>query len=150
MMSTDKLNFMKFLKYILATSSLVAALFIPIVPAFAADEVNLVPCTKSDSGFGNLCPTDSNGVTDQVGPVLRNAIIGILVIAAVVALLFLIWGGFKWITSGGDKAKVQAARETIIAAIVGLIVAFLAYFILTIVLGLFGISLSNLTIPSLT
>jgi len=52
-------------------------------------------------------------------------------------------------TSGGDKAKVESARGTIIAAIVGLVIAFLAFFILSLALSFFGLSLTNLTLPRL-
>lgn len=106
---------------------------------------SLINCTDRE-GFSNLCNAN---FTENPGAVIRNVIIAILVISAVVALIFLIWGGFKWITSGGDKTKVEAARNTIIAAVVGLIVAFLAYFILSVVLGIFGIHLDDLVLPSI-
>ena len=71
------------------------------------------------------------------------------VIAVLIALFFLLWGGIKWITSGGDKTGVEAARNQIIAAIIGLIIVFLSFFILNLVLGLFGLSLLDLKLPTL-
>ena len=53
------------------------------------------------------------------------------------------------VTSGGDKGKVDEARKTVIAAIVGLIIAFLAFFILSVVLSFFGLSLTNLVLPKI-
>lgn len=74
----------------------------------------------------------------------------VLVVASLISLVYLLWGGVKWIYSGGDKAKVDAARQAIVAAIIGLIVSFSAYFILSIVLGLFGINFGALSIPTIT
>jgi len=62
----------------------------------------------------------------------------------------LIFGGFKWLTSGGDKGAVQAAREHIIAAIIGLVIIFLSYFILNILLQFFlGVNLGTFTFPTI-
>jgi hypothetical protein len=45
----------------------------------------------------------------------------------------LIWGGFDWITSEGDKQKVANARQRLAMAIIGLIVVFLSFMIVNIV-----------------
>ena len=129
--------------------SIVFFLFLTLSPFFssiALADTSLDPCSGMPQGFDKPCLI---GKADAGKPI-QNVIITILVISAVVALVFLVWGGFKWITSGGDKAKVEAARNTIIAAVVGLIVAFLAYFILAVVLGIFGIKFENLSIPNIT
>ena len=73
-----------------------------------------------------------------------------LVLAVLLCLFFLIIGGIRWITSGGDKAKLESARGTITAALIGLIVSFLAYFFLNVVVFLFTKNtVTNLTIPTL-
>ena len=131
---------------IFTTISLAAFAGVPL--AFADTPTTLDPCKNGGLSevSRNLC-----GLTgSNIGVTVRNVIVAVLVIAAVIALAFLIWGGIKWITSGGDKSKVEAARSTTIAAIIGLIIAFLAFFILSIVLGLFRLGLNNLTIPSIT
>lgn len=46
----------------------------------------------------------------------------IVIIAALVLFLMLIWGGMEWITSGGDKGKVEKARNRITQSIIGMIV----------------------------
>lgn len=68
--------------------------------------------------------------------ILQYSIVLLLITVVTLSLFFLIFGGIKWITSGGDKSKVDSARKTIIYAIIGLIVAFSAYFIVSLV-GLF-------------
>ncbi len=77
----------------------------------------------------------------------------LFVVGIIIALAFLIYGGIKWIISGGDKAAVDAARKHIVAAIIGLVIVSTAFVILNFVFQiLFGqqFSLSHLCIPSLT
>ncbi len=44
------------------------------------------------------------------------------VIIAVAALFYIMWGGMRYIVSGGDDKKTEGARKTIVNAMVGLIV----------------------------
>ncbi len=126
-----------------SAASLTAATYLSLaLPAWAQ---NLDPCDSTQGKFTNLC-TSAEDASGLIGRVIT----AIFIIAAVIALFFLIWGGIKWILSAGDKAKVEAARGTIIAAIVGLIITFLAYFIMNFVLGLFGLGLSDLQLPTIT
>ena len=67
-------------------------------------------------------------------------ITGLLAIGVVVALAFLIYGGIKWILSGGDKAAVDAARKHIVAAIIGLVIVVTAFVILSFVFQFLGIT----------
>lgn len=111
-------------------------------PAFAAP-ITICP---ANSTFSKLCELNFNNVGDVIG----KLIVLLLIVAVIVSVFFLIYGGIKWITSGGDKTGVESARNHIIAAIVGLIIALLAFFILNFVGGFFGISLTNLQPPTLT
>lgn len=111
-------------------------------PVFAQTNISLCPVSGT---FGGLCGLEYGKFGTYVGTLVSL----VLAIAVIVALFFLVWGGIKWITSGGDKTGVEGARNTIIAAIVGLIIAFLAYLIINFVGGFFGINLFNLILPSL-
>jgi hypothetical protein len=105
----------------------------------------------------NPCDNKNNQVLNaacagqglSLGSVLGFVITIAFIIAVLISLLFLVWGGIKWITSGGDKTGVETARNQIIAAIIGLIIVFLAFFILNLVLGLFNLSLFQLKLPTL-
>ncbi len=56
---------------------------------------------------------------------------GIFVLAGIIiALFFLVWGGISWITSGGDKQKINQARDKIFYAIIGLTIIFLSFFVI--------------------
>lgn len=59
-------------------------------------------------------------------------VIGILAAIAILAALgFIIWGGIMWVTSQGDKQKLEKARHTIIGAIIGLIIVIFAFVIIS-------------------
>ncbi len=121
-------------------------LYLFITPSIAFADTTVNPCPPSGNPFAALCNLTGSNFGDFVG----RAITAAFVVAVVIALVFLVYGGVKWITSGGDKAAVEGARNTIVAAVVGLVIVFLSYFILNIILGLFHLSLGSLTIPTLT
>ncbi|MEK7183650.1 MAG: hypothetical protein AAB776_03395 [Patescibacteria group bacterium] len=62
---------------------------------------------------------------------LINVALGFLGIVAVIIILF---GGFKWMTAGGNDEKVGEAKRLIIAGIIGLAIILSAYAITTFVL----------------
>lgn len=57
------------------------------------------------------------------------------IVVGVVAVLMIIYGGFRYITSGGDTGNVGNAKNTLIFAVVGLIIVALAQFIVHYVLN---------------
>jgi hypothetical protein len=73
--------------------------------------------------------------------VLISAIVGtLLILAALMAFLYLIMGGIQWITSGGDKTHMEEARNKITHAIVGLIIVGAAWAVMVLVQNFLGIS----------
>jgi len=114
------------------------------VPAFAATTTSTKLCP---AGFTGLCNINANNAGGAVGTFIQL----LLVIAVIVSLFFLIWGGVRYIMSGGDKGKIDSARGTVIAAIVGLIISLAAFFIVNVILTVFtGNGISGMTIPKLT
>lgn len=77
----------------------------------------------------------------NIGRVISSAVSFILVIAGLLAFVYLILGGIQWITSGGDKAGLEGARNKIIHAIVGLIVVFSAWAITILLQNFLGITI---------
>jgi hypothetical protein len=63
-----------------------------------------------------------SGRGSDFGGFMSGLMGGIMVIAALAAFLYLIWGAIEWITSAGDKSKLESARNKISQALVGLIV----------------------------
>lgn len=72
----------------------------------------------------------------------------VLVVAGLVFFFILVIGGIHWILSGGDKAKTEAARNQITAALVGLVIVFSAWAIINLIYTFFGIDLTNLKLQS--
>lgn len=112
------------------------------LPAYAQ---SLDPCTGATGIANTLCKLGG----ENIAKTIQNIIVFFVVLAIVIALLYLLYGGVKWITSRGEKDQVEASRNHIIAAITGLIVVFLAIFIISIVLAAFGIGFSELKIPQI-
>lgn len=74
----------------------------------------------------------------------------LLIVAALIAFFFLVWGGIKWITSGGDKEQTSKAQSMITAALIGLVIVFAAWAIIKLLETFFGIEiLTKLTIPQI-
>jgi len=135
------------LKKIKTTLTLgLAALFLMAAPALvlsapvlAASDV--ADCVSQGSGLdGNIdgqCDPDTSAIDGNDGDLsstFRFIINVFSIIVGVVAVIMIIWGGFKYITSGGDSGKVTSAKNTIIYAIIGLIIVALSQFIVQFVL----------------
>lgn len=85
-----------------------------------------------------------------VGKVLGFIVGAAVTFGIIAALLFIVLGAFQWITSGGDKTKVESARNHIVAAIVGLVIIVLSLVIINFVLQLLGVNLGEgLPIPTI-
>lgn len=83
---------------------------------------------------GQDCNVDTKSVGDFQG--LLNTVINIFsLIVGVIAVIMIIVGGLRYITSGGDSGKVSAAKTTIIYALIGLVIVALAQLIVHFVLS---------------
>lgn len=133
----------KLVKRILAFFAVIVVSLFLIVPSFAA---------STDLRFeapGQILSPEEINISN-----LPSFLITLLfIVGVIIAIVFLIYGGIKWILSGGDSKQVEGARNHIVAAIVGLIIVVAAFFILNFVFSIITgkpFSLSNLCIPSLT
>ena len=80
------------------------------------------------------CPADLFGDTGVFKQITNT----ILYIVGIVAVIMLIIGGVKYVISGGDAKKVTDAKNTVLYAIIGLVIAFLAYAIVNFVISAVG------------
>lgn len=60
------------------------------------------------------------------GEMLTFLVKGFFVVAGIAALVMLLWGALAWVLSGGDKEKVEAARDRMTAAIIGVFMILVA------------------------
>lgn len=99
-------------------------------PALAIGEGGALGGVESARGDG--VPTNlANG--DE--SLIRRIINIMLYAIGVISVVMLIFGGFRYVISGGQKEAVTAAKNTILYAIVGLLIAIFAYAIVQFVIG---------------
>ncbi len=77
---------------------------------------------------GNLTSTPLGSQIASVTNLMITAI-------GMVSVIMLIIGGFRYVLSGGDSKNTTAAKDTILYAIIGVVVALLAYSITNFVIG---------------
>ena len=95
--------------------------------ALAAGSVLNVNC----SSLNGVNCTQNTGLV-SLAVIVLNWILGV---AGLVAVIFLIWGGFRYLTAGGNEDSTKAARTTIINALIGLVIIILAYVIVSVVVN---------------
>ncbi len=91
------------------------------------------------------------GVANLIGFMIQI----VFFIGGIAALFYLLWGAFEWITSEGQKEKLQKAQQKMVSAVVGLLLIVVAFTIFAFVMGTvlggkFGIDGNfNITIPQI-
>lgn len=122
---------------------LLAPLAVPAVVSAAADvspnqTINTGLCKGVTDASGTAAQgcftTDTSG--DNTLSALAKKVINIFsIIVGIVAVIMVIYGGFRYITSGGDSGRVGNAKNTLIYAVIGLIIVALAQFLVHFVLS---------------
>lgn len=94
----------------------------PAAAEITASPVVVIPEDEEATVAGLMIDTDALGFSiPSLGDILTFAVRIFFVIAGLAALFYLLLGALAWVTSGGDKDAVTAAREKIQAAVIGLI-----------------------------
>ncbi len=96
--------------------------------------VDIASQSKTISGIANL------------GQLIEIAASAILIIGGLAFLMYLLLGGLTWVTAGGDKSKVEKARDMITQGVIGLAVlasVFAVYAVVLRFLGIKGITLGS-------
>lgn len=65
----------------------------------------------------------------NLASLINNSLTYLFAIAGILLLLYLIWGGFDYLTSMGDPKKAEAANKKLSSAIIGIIIIFISYWI---------------------
>jgi type IV secretory pathway VirB2 component (pilin) len=105
----------------IATGLAIVATLVPMVVVAATPYSIETP----DTGLG----------TADLKTTVVNIINWVLGILALVAVVFVILGGFQWMTAGGNEEKIEKAKKVISAAVIGLIIVLLAWAIVIFVAG---------------
>ncbi len=105
--------------------------------------------TLGGSSGGDSNPIDSikqgvhdiggtkQGTDDFTGKV-KLVVNTLLFLLGAIAVIMLILGGIKYTTSNGDANQIKSAKDTILYAVIGIIVALMAYAIVNFIIGTFN------------
>jgi len=118
------------LTIVLASLALLFSLGTFAAPAFATSASQLqggVDAAANQSGSGEAVSTVNNTITSVIN--IFSVFVGII------AVIMIIVGGYRYITSGGDSTKVTSAKNTLLYAIIGLVIVALAQVIAQFVLN---------------
>lgn len=117
-----KINFKIVIGFIILIVGFSLVSDVLVVSAFEGDLVmdqyNQEDAFRQASGFSQ---------STTIGEVVQMAIEGFLGLLAVIFVILMILAGYNWMTAGGDEQKVTKAKDTIRAAIIGLVIIVAAY-----------------------
>lgn len=121
---------------ILSLALAVPALAVPATVGAQSPDISEGLCAGADLNTEGNCSSGSQQeAEDKVNDIITTVINIFSLVVGVVSVIMIIIGGFKYITSGGDSGNVTGAKNTILYAIVGLVIVALAQIIVQFVLG---------------
>ena len=125
---------------IAATLALMAALLLPAFAFTGSVSAQVEPSQGLCDGIGFADPANEGCGDDEEGDQAVQNIISTIVnilsiVVGAVSVIMIIIGGLRYITSSGDSGNVQAAKNTILYAIVGLIIVVFAQVIVRFVVN---------------
>lgn len=82
--------------------------------------------------------------------ILRTFINLAFIIGTIAFIFMLLFGGYEYIISGGEKEAVQKAAKRITHALIGLAILFSVYAILAVIEIVFGINFTLFNIPTIS
>ncbi len=132
---------LKKLKTALLTLATIGTLLVPIAMPVAvaaqSDQIQSGLCagTNLDPSQTTCNAADQSAANDKIKSIITTIINLFSLVVGVIAVIMIIVGGLKYITSSGDSGNVTGAKNTILYAIIGLVVVALAQFIVKFVLG---------------
>ncbi len=106
----------------------------------APSVVHAVDCSTSELSIqsGANCAQGNNTPTnlfDGDNSIFKTVVNILLFLVGAVAVIMLIYGGIRYVTSGGAQDQVTAAKNTIMYAIIGIVVAILAFAVVNFVVS---------------
>jgi uncharacterized membrane protein YidH (DUF202 family) len=131
-----KQNLKNKIKYLLA----LASLFLPL-PAFAQSS-NQVQAGLETGGlqplFGSAGLTGAQSVSQLIVEVINI----MLIFAGAIAVIFVIIGGYQYLTSAGNEETAEKGKKTLINAIIGVVLIIMSFVIINVIVNLVAGGLS--------
>ena len=93
--------------------------------------------SRDEAQNGAKLVDGGSGSNQNLPDIITTIINVMLFIAAALAVIMIIYGGIRYITAHGDEKQVKVAKDTIVYSVAGLIIAILAYALVTFILDRF-------------
>jgi cytochrome bd-type quinol oxidase subunit 2 len=120
----------------LASLLVIFGLSFALAPATAgAQSVGKKQACEATGGTWNGGACSKKATNDAIDRTVDNIVNLFSVIVGIVAVIMIIIGGFKYVTSNGDSGQITSAKNTVMYAIVGLIVVAIAQILVRFVLA---------------
>jgi hypothetical protein len=104
-----------------------------VIFKMAVQDVSAQIINPAVGEWGEIDGASGGGLFARYFITMWNSVISV---GAIAVLIYFIWGAVEWITSAGDSAKLQAARNKMLHAFIGLFLLVTAYTIIGFVSGL--------------
>jgi hypothetical protein len=120
----------------LAFSTLVS---VPVIAHAQTNSSTTAPCTTGQDcpqkGLNDIRQAFPQGATREqdIGQIAHKIINWALYLAAIIAVIFIIYGGFLYITSAGNATQAGTGRTTLVNALIGLVIIVLSYMLVQVV-----------------
>ena len=125
---------MKKIKFISAIFAFTVLGGFALAPAGSVAAYDPFATACSGNSSSPVCQSNSsNGATNLIKTIVNT----LLFVVGVLAVIMIIVAGISYTTSAGDASKITRAKNTLTYAIVGLVIAFLAFAIVNWVLKIF-------------
>jgi hypothetical protein len=117
------------------TLAVVASLSLSVGPVLAqSPDIQAGLCAGANLNVNDTNCSNGGDAVNTINDLIRKTINLLSVIVGVVAVIMIMVGGFRYITSGGSDTGVTSAKNTILYAIIGLIIVALAQLLVRFVL----------------
>lgn len=132
----------KYLASILVSLSIVMGGVFVLAPASSVAAINVFEkgCQGTQgTAAGEICGSagGGQGSGDEFMPMMKNIINAMIFVIGIIAVIMIVVGGVRYVVSNGESAQVKAAKDTVTYAVIGLVVAILAFAIVNFVIDQF-------------
>lgn len=134
------LNFFLFLVMIFAVAS-------PVAAQTAEWGGVCVGYSEGEDGPQGVEGAEDVATIQGLECLIANVFTVILTIIGLAGFVMFIWGSFTWMLSGGNPKGVENARNTMMFAVVGLIVALSGFILLNLISAFTGVNVTSFIIP---
>lgn len=121
-----------FLTLLLVVGALLFS-FAPSITYAANPAKDAIQCGVNAAAGQSGCDTNP-GATTSLNDTVKEVVNVLSAVVGIVAVVMIILGGFRYITSGGSAEKISGAKNTILYAIIGLVIVALAQAVVKFVL----------------